>query len=184
MELLRHLFSHICGQVNCWHAPGATSAACQRCTGLYVGALIAAALFLIFRPRPTALSLWLNGLSMLVIIPFGYHLIAHGTIVRAVTGQLFGYGMVYYLLLVPADRFDFWRSRIARISRLWYATALVLAIPLVLLAATSGLPLAIIALSYLAFAGLMTVTYLISWNALILLTIGWTRLRASTSAAP
>lgn len=190
MDFLHHLFSHLCGQVNCWHAAGVTSVACQRCTGLYIGALIAAVLFVIFRPRPTSFSLWLHGLAMLVIIPFGYHLVPHGTLVRAITGQLFGYGMAYYLLLVPADRFDLWRflapypsGEAGRWSGLFYLLVLLIAIPGVLLLATSGLPGCIALLSYLSFVGLMTVTYLVSWNALILATIGWIRLRERTSVA-
>jgi hypothetical protein len=192
MDFLRHLFSHFCGQVNCWHAAGVTSVTCQRCTGLYVGSLIAAGFFVVFRPRPTSRSLWLHGLAMLVIIPFGYHLIPHGTFVRAITGQLFGYGMTYYLLLVPADRFHLWRPPVPHPSRpllasVWgsslYLFTLLAAIPIVFLLAASGVPSLIVLLSYLAFAGLMTITYLISWNALILATMGWLWLRERTSAA-
>ncbi|HEU5401218.1 MAG TPA: DUF2085 domain-containing protein [Terriglobales bacterium] len=186
MDFLSHLFSHFCGQVNCWHAAGVTSVACQRCTGLYIGTLFSAALFFIFRPRPNSLSLWLHGLAMLVIVPFGYHLVRHGGAVRAITGQLFGYGMAYYLLLIPADRFDLWRPSGASLSRhllsrAWgrslYTMSLLAQIPLVLVIATLGSAFAIIVLSFLSFAGLMTITYLIAWNALILGTMGWTRLR-------
>jgi len=184
MDLLRHLFSHLCGQVNCWHAGAVTSVACQRCTGLYVGALVAAVLFLIFRPRPTSASLWLHGLAMLVIVPFGYHLVPHGTLVRAVTGQLFGYGLAYYLLLVPADRSNLWRLREARgWDNFLYSISLLVAVSLVIVPASSGSALAIILLSYLSFAGLMAITCLISWNALILVTMGWFRLRERTSTA-
>ncbi|MDT8070975.1 MAG: DUF2085 domain-containing protein [Terriglobia bacterium] len=173
MDFLRHLFSHICGQVNCWHAGGVVSAACQRCTGLYIGALVAAIAFVTFRPRPTSRSLWLHGIAMLLMLPFGYHLVPQSTVVRAITGQLFGYGMSFYLLLLPADRFDFWCTGIPTISSVWYLISLITAIPVILLGATSGSPLAVTALSYLAFAGLMSVTYLISWNALILLATAW-----------
>jgi uncharacterized membrane protein len=173
MEFLRHLFSHLCGQANCWHAGSVVSAACQRCTGLYVGVLFTAMSFVLFRPRPTSLTLWLHGLAMLVMLPFGYHLIAHGDVIRAITGQLFGYGMTFYLLLLPADRFDLWRTRVPKASRLWYPFALAVAIPVVLLMATSGTPTGVIALSYLAFAGLVTVTYLVSWNVMILVVTAW-----------
>jgi uncharacterized membrane protein len=192
MDVLRHLFSFVCGQVNCWHAATVTSAACQRCTGLYVGALIAAALFAILRPRPTSLSLWLHGLAMLAIIPFGYHLVPHGPILRAATGQLFGYGMAYYLLLVPADRFNLWCSSVPYPSRpLWarvwgrsfYTISLLVAIPLVIFTATSGSALAINSLSYLAFAGLLAVVFLIAWNIFILLATAWATVRARASAA-
>jgi uncharacterized membrane protein len=191
MGVLRHLFSLVCGQVNCWHAGGIASVACQRCTGLYVGALIAAALFAIFRPRPTSLSLWLHGLAMLAIIPFGYHLVPHGAILRALTGQLFGYGMAYYLLLVPADRFNLWNLRVPYPSRPllaggWgsslYLISLSIALPLVVIAATYGSALAIISLSYLAFAGLLAVVFLVASNVLILIAIAWSGLRAHATA--
>lgn len=183
MDLLRHLFSHLCGQVNCWHAAGVTSVACQRCTGLYIGAFISAALFVLFRARATSLSLWLHGLAMLTIIPFGFHLVPHGAVVRAMTGQLFGYGMTYYLLLIPADRFDLWRQSVPRISLLWYPIVLALAVVMVLLMATSGRSYEIVFLSVLSFLGLMTITYLITWNLLILAATGWIRLRTRTSVA-
>ncbi len=183
MDLLRQLFSHLCGQVNCWHAAGVTSVACQRCTGLYVGALLSAIFFFIFRPRPTSRSLWLHGLAMLLVVPFGYHLVSHGTLVRAVTGQLFGYGMAYYLLLVPADRFHLWRCGIPRASQLWYPVALTIATVVILLLAITGRPQCIVALSYLAFAGLIAIAFLISWNVLILATIAWGRLHAGTPVA-
>ena len=192
MEVLRHLFSFVCGQVNSWHAAGVASAACQRCTGLYVGVLLVAALFAIFRPRPTSLSLWLHGLAMLVIIPFGYHLIPHSAILRAATGQLFGYGMTYYLLLVPADRFNLWRSSVPYPSRpLWargwgrslYLFSLFAAIPLVILTATTGSALAIVSLSFLAFAGLLAVIFLIGWNVFIFVAMAWAVLRTRVSAA-
>lgn len=181
MHFLRHLFSHVCGQVNCWHAGGVVSAACQRCSGLYIGALVATVAFVTFRPRPTSRSLWLHGIAMLLMLPFGYHLIHQNAFLRAITGQFFGYGMTFYLLLLPADRFDLWQTRAPAFSRLWYPMSLVAAIPVILLVATSGTPQAIVALSYFAFAGLMTVTYLISWNALILLATAWAVVSARMS---
>lgn len=181
MDILRHLFSHLCGQVNCWHSAGITGVACQRCTGLYVGALISTALFAIFRPRPTSRSLWLHGLAMLAIIPFGYHLVPHGSLIRAITGQLFGYGMTFYLILVPADHFELrWRT-VPRVSRLWYPIVLAFGVVMLLLFATSGRPDEIILLSLLSFLGLMTITYLVIWNVLILAAMGWIRLRARAS---
>ncbi len=194
MDFLRHLFSFVCGQVNCWTAGSLTSAACQRCTGLYVGALIAAVLFGIFRPRPTSLSLWLHGLMMLAMAPFGYHLVAHGAIIRAVTGQVFGYGMMYYLLLVPADRFDLWNrfvpypSRALSSGRGWgscsYFFALLAALLIVVPAARSGSSLAIIILSWLAFVGLLKVVALVACNIFLLVTFAWSSLRGRSSVTP
>ena len=183
MDFLRHFFSLVCGQVNCWSAGDFRSAACQRCTGLYVGALLAAMLFTVFRPRPTSRALWLHGLAMLLMAPFGYHLVAHGPVLRSITGQLFGYGMAYYLLLVPSDWSDLWQPPFPHLRTYWYAVALIGAIPILLSAATVNSHVALVVLSWLSFAGLLTVTYLVCWNILILLSLAWIGLRQRLSAA-
>lgn len=183
MHFLHHLFSLICGQVNCWSAGELTSAACQRCTGLYIGTLLGTLLFSAFRPRPTSRSLWLHGLAMLFMVPFGYHLVPHGAVLRAITGQLFGYGMAYYLLLVPADWSDLWQPPFPGLRSCWYPIALVGALPIHLLAATVNSRVAIVVLSWLSFAGLLTITYLVCWNVLILLSLAWIGLRHRLSAA-
>ena len=100
MELAARLFSHVCGQVNLCEIRGISLPLCYRCTGLYLGAALAILLTPI-RPRPAAAVLWVHGIFMLVMLPFGYHLIEHGPLLRLITGQLFGYGLIYYLLLIP-----------------------------------------------------------------------------------
>lgn len=40
MELLTALFGHLCGQARCFVVDGVALPVCQRCTGLYVGALL------------------------------------------------------------------------------------------------------------------------------------------------
>jgi hypothetical protein len=182
MEFLRHLFSFVCSQVNCWSAAGVSTIACQRCTGLYIGSCIAAVLFALFRPRPTPLSLWLHGLMMLVLVPFGYHLVPHGSLVRAATGQLFGYGMAYYLLLVPADHHDLWRSPVHALPAMWYPIGLVTAVPIVVLTGLSGSYLSIVVLNCLVSLGATVISLLIAWNASLLVAIAWRNLHPRASA--
>ena len=110
MNLLREAFSHICGQQHCWVLDGMTLPLCQRCTGLYVGAFCGLTLVLLFRPRPRAFVYWLNGLFMLFMLPFGFHLVAHGGFMRTLTGALFGFGLVYYLVLNPGTLWRIWGS--------------------------------------------------------------------------
>jgi hypothetical protein len=98
------IFSLLCGQNSCWRPGGEALPFCQRCTGLYVGAAAAACLVFLFRPRPTSRMLWIHGLLLLLMVPFGYHLVPHGASVRTVTGQLFALGLVYYLSLLPTSR--------------------------------------------------------------------------------
>lgn len=104
MTALHQFFSHICGQVHVWNVGGAPLPVCQRCTGLYVGAACAVALWFAFRPRPTHAVLWLHGAALLLMIPFGYHLVPQNAVVRTLTGYIFAFGLVYFLLLVPAER--------------------------------------------------------------------------------
>lgn len=101
MDTLRILFSHICGQQHLWTLGGITLPFCQRCTGLYVGAFLAFAIITIQRPPASALLYWTHGSFMLLMFPFGFHLIPHGPLVRTLTGTLFAFGLVYFLLLNP-----------------------------------------------------------------------------------
>lgn len=101
MEFIAHVFSYVCDRHHCWCLGGEWLPFCQRCTGLYVGAALSAALHLCLRPRPTSLSLWVHGLLLLLMVPFGYHLVPQNGLVRTLTGQLFAVGLVGYLLLLP-----------------------------------------------------------------------------------
>ena len=101
---LASLFSYVCGQNHCWVPGGTALPFCQRCTGLYVGGTVAFLLWAFFRPRPTPLVLWIHGLLLLLMVPFGFHLVPQNALVRTLTGQLFALGLVYYLTLVPAAR--------------------------------------------------------------------------------
>lgn len=109
MIFLRELFSHICGQQHCWVLGGQTLPFCQRCTGLYVGSFCALILILAFRLRPNAFLYWIHGIFMLVMIPYGFHLVSQGSFVRTSTGVLFGLGLAYFLALNPLTAWQWWR---------------------------------------------------------------------------
>lgn len=110
MDLLRMVFSYICGQQHNWMLGEVTLPFCQRCTGLYVGAFCALMLIAAFRPRPSAFLYWLHGLFMLVMVPFGFHLVPHGGLIRTFTGALFAFGLVYYLALNPVSVWLGWKE--------------------------------------------------------------------------
>src|SRR5574341_551103 len=105
MEELSRLFSFVCGQApeHIWAPEGLWLPMCQRCTGLYVGAAMAVLLHLWQRPRLTRAFLGIHGAFLLLMIPFGYHWLPQGPTSRAVTGVLFGFGVVTFLLLPLAD---------------------------------------------------------------------------------
>lgn len=148
---------------------------CERCLGLYLGALWSLVLVLVLRPLPTRAMLWLHGLAMLSMVPFGYHLVPHGPVVRTVTGFVFGLGMMYYLLLVPAEMLG--RERLARSRSLIPFVALaLLPLSLIVLTAQYGSALAGSLLSLLALAGLAATALLALGNAVALcgrLVTGW-----------
>jgi uncharacterized membrane protein len=101
MEALTHLFSVVCGQDpgHTWATGGVWLPCCQRCTGLYTGALAAAILHLTLKPELNRRFLGTHGLFLLFMVPFGYHWVPQGPFLRAVTGALFGVGIVTFLRL-------------------------------------------------------------------------------------
>lgn len=101
IDVLQHLFAGICGQNpdHTWSPGGIMLPCCQRCTGLYAGAFVAALLHSTLRPAPTNRWLWLNGGLLLVMIPFGFHWLPQGAGLRTITGVAFGFGLVGYFWL-------------------------------------------------------------------------------------
>jgi uncharacterized membrane protein len=160
MNFLRELFSHVCGQQHCWVLGGQALPFCQRCTGLYVGAFCALILILICRPRPSEFLYWIHGIFMLVMVPFGFHLVAHGGLTRTLTGALFGFGLVYYLALNPFTAWHTWKDDTAGRTRT-YLLLIVILLPLLLLTVRLGggfLGLVLTGLGGLGFAVLCSLT--------------------------
>ena len=151
---------------------------CQRCAGLYIGGAYAALMVAIFRPKPVGWLLWVHGVAMLLMIPFGYHLLAQEGVMRTVTGQLFGFGLVYYLFLNPADKWNTWSD-----DEAWRAMAYVLfsllGVPLLLLAILRGSTFVAGILAWTGFAGLLVLVVLVSANIFVFLSYGsqWWRER-------
>jgi uncharacterized membrane protein len=99
LDVLQHLFSFVCGQdpAHTWAPGGLELPCCQRCLGLYSGAAVAATLYLWLRPKFTSRFLELNGLFLLLMVPYGFHWLPQGPVLRTLTGSLFGFGVVTYL---------------------------------------------------------------------------------------
>jgi len=113
IEALSHLFAAVCGQNpgHTWAPGGMLLPCCQRCTGLYVGAGIAALLHLGLRPKMTSLFLRIHGAFLLFMAPFGFHWVAHGPAMRTITGVLFAFAVVTFLWVPLASRFTFHVSK-------------------------------------------------------------------------
>ena len=77
---------------------------CQRCTGVYVGALVAALLHLAMRPRPRAAGAGSTARFSCSWFPSGFYWIPQNPELRAAAGILFGFGLVAFLrLTLPAE---------------------------------------------------------------------------------
>ncbi len=175
MELLREIFSYVCGQQHNWAPGGVDLPFCQRCTGLYVGSIPALILLLTFKPKPTSRMLWLHGICLLAMIPFGYHLIAQTGAERTLTGQLFAFGLIFYLTLLPADRLPNWKALWESSSHSYLIGAVMALLALQMDIAWGGLRTNTL-LSWLGFAGLILYQLLALMNLALLLLYGWERL--------
>ena len=182
MSGLSELFSYVCGQVNLWTPGGEALPFCQRCTGLYVGGAYAQALWLLFRPRPTAKILWAHGILMLLMLPFGYHFLPQNGEVRTLTGQLFAVGLTYFLALNPALRWSPWENSTGH-ERI-YLVAVLVGLPLPLLAVRLGGTGTGTWLAWIGVAGLAGFAALTLANLALLPVALWDRLRRPASPRP
>jgi uncharacterized membrane protein len=161
------IFSFVCGQQHNWVVGGEELPFCQRCTGLYVGALPALLVYLRIRPKATNGLLWLHGMCLLVMAPFGYHLVAQNGAARMLTGQLFAIGLIYYLTLLAADRWTVTRALSSReIAR--YLAAEVATLLLLQAAVIWGGPRTNVVLAWMGLGGLVVYGLLVLLNLLLL----------------
>jgi len=105
-ETFTHWFTAVCGQDpgHTWAPGGILLPCCQRCTGLYVGAGVAVLLHLWLRPRLSGRFLEIHGAFLLAMVPFGFHWVAQGPILRTLSGVLFGFAVVTFLWLPLSQR--------------------------------------------------------------------------------
>ena len=176
MSFLDQVFALVCGQEpsHSWAPGGNLLPFCQRCTGLYTGAAIAAALQLILRLQPRSAYLWFHGLLLLQMIPFGFHLVPQGPVLRTLSGQLFSLGVVAYLWLVPGSRlamgagekYEPWKACL-------YGVSAGAGSFLVLAGAAWGGPLAAAIITRTGLAGLAAFAVLIVANLAFFLSSAW-----------
>jgi len=129
---LSHAFSWVCGQdpAHTWTCDGLVLPCCQRCTGLYLGALAAFILQSLLRPSMNRNFLWVHGMFLMLMVPFGFHWLPQGPLLRSWTGVLFGFAVVTFLRL-PLVRetgcLEIAGSRTKRAARYWAGLAAMLA---------------------------------------------------------
>ena len=161
----RELFSHLCGLQHAWTLGGQTLPFCQRCAGLYIGSAVAILAILAFRPKPDRFHYWLHGAFLLFMIPFGFHLVQQGPILRTSTGFLFGFGLIYYITLNPFTRL--WKPSTATRTG-FYVLFLITSLLSLLAILKLGGPAAAIGLTWLGTSGLAVLTLLTFANLAIL----------------
>jgi uncharacterized membrane protein len=98
-KLLLPIFSAVCGEnpQHVWSPGGQPLPCCQRCAGLYVGALVATALHLWLRPRISKGFLQLHALFLLQLGLFVFPYVPTSPVLRSISGSLFGFGVVAFL---------------------------------------------------------------------------------------
>ena len=139
--LLAHWFAAVCGQYpgHTWAPGGILLPCCQRCTGLYVGAGAAALLHLWLRPKLSGRFLEIHGAFLVVMVPFGFHWVAQGSVLRTLTGVLFGFGVVTFLWLPLSQRAGKSLSRPLRVQNSAWGYFVMLGTTLILLPTTAML---------------------------------------------
>jgi uncharacterized membrane protein len=100
-DFLERAFSFLCGQdpAHTWAPSGAPLPFCERCTGLYVGAAIAMLLLILCKPVLDARFRWLHAALLVLMAPFGFHLVPQGPVLRTMSGYWFAFGIVGLLRL-------------------------------------------------------------------------------------
>ena len=98
-KFLLPIFSAVCGEnpQHIWSPGGQPLPCCQRCTGLYVAALVATALHLWFRPRISKGFLQIHAFFLLQLGLFLFPWLPSSPVLRALSGSLFGFGVVAFL---------------------------------------------------------------------------------------
>jgi uncharacterized membrane protein len=122
-------FATICGENprHIWSPGGLRLPCCERCTGLYAGALIAVALHLWIRPRIGKRFLELHALCLLQLGLFLSQRLPDSAALRTVSGALFGFGVIGFLwLALPAGSLRQAAQRAAAKYSVGFAISLVL----------------------------------------------------------
>jgi uncharacterized membrane protein len=98
-DVLEHIFGLVCGQ-NPEHTSiiaGVRMPCCQRCVGLYIGALGAVLLLRVVRPALTRRFMWAHGAMLALLLPFGLYWIPQGPTLRMLSGLSAGFGITAFM---------------------------------------------------------------------------------------
>jgi len=131
---------------------------CQRCTGLYAGALAAMVLHAWIRPRASRFFLTVHGFFLLQMIPCGLYWVPQSPVIRTVSGILGGFGIVAFLWVAPG--LLLLKTRNNRWGEVWtYSCGLALTAAVVPWVAMSTKSMGIM-LSWVVFVGALSLAAL------------------------
>ena len=165
-DSLNQFFGFLCGQNpdHTWAPGGILLPVCQRCTGLYVGAAVAALLHWWLKPRLTPRFLWAHGVFLALMAPCGFHWVPQGPALRTISGLLFGFGVTAFLkapLVKSEIRNPKSETNSKSQSAVTYYTGLTITLLLVPLLAARGGWLAAALFSGAAFFGAVALAIMI-----------------------
>jgi hypothetical protein len=134
---------------------------------------VAAALHLWLRPKLSGRFLAVHGAFLLLMVPFGYHWVPQGPVLRTVSGVLFGFGLLTFFRLPVAQAnatgasffWSFIREGSSARSSLYYAVSLLAACVAIPLLAAYGGGLVADVLSWTALGGALALAAFILANA-------------------
>jgi uncharacterized membrane protein len=172
-DWLTALFGLVCGQLPAHtSAPGGIPLPfCQRCTGLYAGAAVAAVMHVALRVRASERFLQAHGGMLLLMVPLGFHWLPQDEFVRMTSGVVFGAGVVAYLWPTVAPRLLALHP-LSRTGSWIYATGIAATLAAVPAAALFGGAAAWDTLVLLALTGAAALALLVSLNLALLVLRG------------
>ncbi len=154
------IFSAICGEnpEHIWVPGGQPLPCCERCTGLYVAAVMAVAAQMWFQPRIGRRFLLVHALCLLQLGLFAFPWLPDWPALRSISGSLFGFGVVAFLW--PAISGWCPRRQVSRFGTGGYALAFVTSLGMVPAVAEWGGRTGAFVLMCLMLAGLLTLAAL------------------------
>jgi uncharacterized membrane protein len=163
-NFLFHIFSLVCGEnpQHIWSPGGQPLPCCERCTGLYVAALVAVILRLSFQPCISKRFLQIHVLCLLQLGLFIFPWLPQSPVLRTISGSLFGFGVVAFLWPAVAS----WHRPLNKFRTRVYLSGMTVCLALTPIIAKWGGVIGANVLMILVLAGALALVVLIAINLL------------------
>ncbi len=182
-KLLFSIFSTVCGEnpEHLWMPGGEVLPCCQRCTGLYAGALVAVGLHLWLMTRASERWFLIHAIFLILLGCFIFPWMPQSPALRTVSGTLFGFGVVAFLW--PAVSFWCSRFKVCRFATGAYVLGLAICLGIIPVIAESDGVLGAFILLVLLLAGIVALTALACANVAFCVVVGsrwWHEMKSPT----